>query len=70
MTYTSFKELIDLWPSPSVLNTDIGVRYNYVNIWKRRDSIPPQYWPAVIKSAKARGIKGVTFIALAELAGR
>lgn len=36
--------------------------------WRSRESIPPQHWSALVARAKAMGIKGVTFEALAKLA--
>lgn len=36
--------------------------------WKTRGSIPPEYWPAVVKAAAERGRSDITFEALANIA--
>ncbi|XKH38228.1 hypothetical protein ACIU1J_27545 [Azospirillum doebereinerae] len=38
--------------------------------WKQRNSIPPGHWLALVKLARARGIKGVTLEVLALIAER
>ena len=36
--------------------------------WRRRGSIPPEYWLEIERAARRRGIDGVTVFALAEMA--
>lgn len=69
----SFKSIISLWPSYGDLAKDVTaaggapVRYGNVQIWSFRDSIPPEWWRAVIKAAEQRGFSGVTIERLATL---
>lgn len=66
----SFSQLIGLWPSMSQLAADLAVPYGVVKQWRRRDSIPSEYWRALIAAAKQRGISGITADLLTELAAR
>ena len=34
---------------------DIGVAGGTVRQWRNRNSIPPEYWPAIINAAAQRG---------------
>lgn len=58
-------EIIRLWPSLSEFARDLGVAYGTAKAMRRRDSIPPAYWQALVGHARARRIEGVTFEALA-----
>jgi hypothetical protein len=49
-----------LWPSIETLSQDVGVPYQTVHSWRRRNSIPAIYWDDVAKTAKKRGIPGIT----------
>jgi hypothetical protein len=66
----SFAALIDLWPDMAVLSSDTGVKESHLRTMKARNSVPPDYWPAFVDSAKRRGIPGVTFDVLAGLYAR
>jgi hypothetical protein len=37
---------------------------------KTRDSIPPEYWPAIVSAAKKLGIEGITADALMDIAAK
>lgn len=65
---SSFSELIARWPNVSKFAEDIKAPYQTAAAMKRRDSIDPNYWPKLIETARARGIKGVTWERLAKMA--
>lgn len=58
-------EIISQWPSLSEFAADIGVEYGTAKAMRRRSSIPPQYWVTIVAKAAERGVKGVTYEALA-----
>jgi hypothetical protein len=47
--------IIDSWPSLSDFAKDAGVSYGAAKQMRRRNSIPVQYWAALVIAAKARG---------------
>jgi len=53
--------LIDRWPAPKVANfgRDLGVTVEHASAFKRRKSIPINYWPALLEAAKKRGLEDV-----------
>jgi len=53
-------EIINLWPSLSDFAADLSVAYGTAKAMRRRASIPPDYWSAVLEGAKRRRIAGVT----------
>lgn len=61
MTHAS---IINLWPSLSDFADDLSVAYGTAKAMRRRGSIPPQYWPVVIRKADEREIEGVSLEAL------
>jgi hypothetical protein len=64
----SFSEIVTRWPSLQTLANDMGgVPVTTVQSWRDRDSIPNRRWPCLIKAAKARGIRGVTYEKLARM---
>lgn len=65
----TFREIIGLWPSPDVLAAEIGAKPETVRKWRQRDSIPAEWWVAIIEAAKARGNE-LTTDNLASLAAR
>lgn len=66
----SHTDLINLWPSLSDFASDLSVKYGTAKAMRRRSSIPPGYWAAMVAKAKARKIKGVTEEALALAAAK
>lgn len=60
-------DIIALWPSTNALAEDLSAEGDAVRKWKARRSIPAEYWTAVVRSAKRRGIRGVTLKRLAVL---
>lgn len=62
MTHADF---INLWPSISAFADDLSIQYGTAKAMRRRNSVPPIHWPAMVSGAKARKIKGVTLATLA-----
>lgn len=63
----TFTSLIGQWPTKSVLANDCRVDYGVVHQWGLRDSIPADYWPDVVTSARKNKIEGVSLKSLNEL---
>jgi hypothetical protein len=63
----SFIDIIKLWPSNTDFARDINVRPNHLQTMKVRDSIPAEYWPALVNAARRRRIGGVTLEQLGSL---
>lgn len=53
-------EIIDKWPSIGAFAADLDVPYGTAKAMRRRQSIPPAYWPTVVAKARARRIKGIS----------
>lgn len=64
---TTFRQVIDLWPTMVELAAELGVGYEACNQWRKRDSIPPWAHAALYKAAQSRGFKAVTRELLDEL---
>jgi hypothetical protein len=64
----TFTDLLMRWPSLSGIGRELGCSYDTVMAWKRRNSIPYEYWPALIASAKRLGILGISMNSLGEAA--
>ena len=64
----TFSDVLALWPSRAEVAADCGVSYGVVKQWWRRESVPPEYWTALIDGARKRGIKGLNSDMLAGLA--
>lgn len=65
--FSSFSEVIDAFATnepirtgPSVVAEIIKKEESHVRTMKARDSIPPEYWGALIDEASRRGIQGLT----------
>ena len=61
-------DLINLWPTVVSFAADIGVSYEAAKGMRRRGSVPSGYWRAMVRSAEARGIHGITYEVLANIA--
>ena len=59
-------DIIDKWPSTADFAEDCGVEWMAAHQWRRRNRIPPEHWPALVKSAKRRGVP-LTEVLLAEM---
>lgn len=66
----SFRHVIDLWPTMVVLAADLGLGYEAVNQWRKRDSIPTWVHARLLQAAHARGFEKVTRELLDELTER
>jgi hypothetical protein len=64
----SFAELLSLWPSLARIAAELEVPYDTVIAWKRRNSVPYEYWTALTASALQNNLKGVTMEIMAEAA--
>lgn len=58
-------DIIAKWNSLAEFASDISVQYGTAKQWKRRSSIPDNYWLHVVRAAQSRGLIGVTLEALA-----
>ncbi len=61
------RALFGLWPR-GTLHRDIGRPYNTILAWSHRNSIPIEWWDAVIASAKKQCVAGVDDALLLRLA--
>jgi hypothetical protein len=57
----SFRQIIDEWPSVSILADEVSNHHNHVTVfqvrkWRTRNSIPPEYWKNLIAAANRRDI--------------
>lgn len=64
----TFADVFAEFGGPTRLAEAIGIKPFHAQTMKARASIPPGYWPRVVAAAKERGIEGITFEALAEIA--
>lgn len=68
---TSFRSIIDLWPSLQAFADDLGVKYVTAQLMRHRDSIASAHWRKAVRSAERRKIHGVSLEILASIkAGR
>ena len=69
---TTFRGLIDCWPSGKAFGRQICGNADRGRIFYRRNRVPKQLWPSVIKHAPEHGLVGVDNAYLATLyeAGR
>lgn len=65
-----FRAIIVKWPDLDALAADAGAGKEAVKKWKRRNTIPAEYWAGLIQAAETRGIQGVTADVLATIARR
>jgi hypothetical protein len=66
---TSFRAIIELWPSKEAMASDVGAGPWAVSKWWQRNSIPAEWWSAVLGAEPAREA-GVTAEMLTALAAR
>jgi hypothetical protein len=64
----SFANLLSLWPSLARISDELAVPYDTVMAWKRRNSVPYEYWSALMASAKRNKIRGISMELLAAAA--
>lgn len=51
----NFRDVLALWPTLSELARDIDFDYERVAQWRKRDWIPPEWFPRVLQAAEKRG---------------
>lgn len=67
--YRNFRQIMALWPRATFAASvaahlpDIRVP-DLAKQWRARNSIPPEYWPAVVAAAADLEIVGVNYAAL------
>ena len=66
---TSFRSIIDLWPSREEMAADVGAGSWAVRKWLKRDNIPSDWWAALLGTERAIAA-GVTAEILTGLAAR
>ncbi|MCB1460931.1 MAG: hypothetical protein KDJ90_00530 [Nitratireductor sp.] len=59
-TPASISELIGQWKTIGAFAVDIGCGYEAARQMRRRGSIAPEWWAAIVDKAAAKGIEGVT----------
>src|SRR3954470_17109143 len=62
----SFSEALRRWDSLALLAADLGCAESTVRSWVKREFIPALYFPALLESARRRGI-GMSMRTLREL---
>ncbi|MAD98956.1 MAG: hypothetical protein CMB99_16640 [Flavobacteriaceae bacterium] len=53
---SSFRDLIDRWPSAAAFARDAGANEDSGRIWYRRDRVPERYRLVVVSLAAEKGI--------------
>ncbi|WP_159585961.1 carph-isopro domain-containing protein [Chelativorans xinjiangense] len=53
--YTSFQDVIGLWPSPDAMAQEIGASLPAARKWKQRNSIPAEWWNDIVSAARRHG---------------
>ena len=64
---SSFRSIIDEWPSLQAFADDLGVKYVTAQLMRHRDSIASKHWRQTVISAGRRKIPGVTLELLASI---
>jgi len=65
----SFRDVIELWPSKEAMGADLRANASAVSKWWQRDSIPAEWWAAILSNEKAMS-GGATSDLLTRLAAR
>jgi len=64
----SFRETIAAFGrKPMAFAKAIGIPASHARVMKKRNSIPPLYWPRVVEAAEAKQIEGITLTTLSAL---
>lgn len=70
MKYQSHREIIAQWRTTAAFAADVGVKLERAKGWRKRNSIPADYWRRCIESARLRGIEGVSWETLSGIKER
>lgn len=63
----SFTEVIARLGGPEAVAPIIGAKADTVRKMSERDSVPPEYWPALIDVARDKRVRGITLAKLAKM---
>lgn len=58
---TSISALIGEWKTIAEFASEVGCGYEAARQMRKRESIAPRHWAAVIKASSKRGIEGVNY---------
>jgi len=61
----SVPDIFDALGGPAAVSRLISVNGSTASEMKRRESIPPEYWAALVEAAKAAGRDDITYESLA-----
>lgn len=50
---TTFRSVIELWPSRDAMASDIGAGASAVSKWWQRDNIPVEWWSPILATERA-----------------
>ena len=64
----NFTDIIQAFGGPTKMAQAIEIPPGHAQTMKNRNSIPAAYWPAIVRAARERRIRGVTHEALAGIA--
>lgn len=67
---TSFREIIELWPTRKAFGDAIGVKESAAKLMHFRNNIHVQHWQKLTAAARAAGFKSVTLDLLVSIAGQ
>ena len=54
---TSFRSVLGVWPTLQAAAEAIGAKREAVAKWHQRDSIPAEWWTALVQAAESQGVK-------------
>jgi hypothetical protein len=64
----TFCEILEHLGGSGTVAAALKLPMTTVDSWKRRDSIPPSYWPPLVNVARKRGMVDISLQRLAEIA--
>lgn len=67
---TSFRSIIDLWPSTDAMADELRASPMAVRKWWQRNRIPAEWWSAVLSAPRVKAAHIITADLLAALAAR
>jgi len=70
MKYDSHSEIIAQWGKTAIFADEMNVPLERAKGWRKRNSIPADYWSRCIECAELRGIEGVTWETLSGIKER
>ena len=70
INFTTFRSVIDSWPSIQEFADDLGVKYVTAQLMRHRDSIAAKHWKPVVVAARKRRLSGITLDLLASITPR